>query len=138
MSQQTQRPPLDGHGVTRRRLLAIGGSAAAAASLPGFLLPARAAAAASWLDRSTYETRIGEIFTMRLESGARFTLRLEAVTGKGRSFDLVFKPTSAVEHAQATRQVSHDALGRTELFLVPFKTPKTTLRYIASINRARS
>ena len=123
--------------ITRRRLIALGGAATAVASVPGFLMPARAAAAAAegWLTRASYTGRIGETFYASLPAG-RFGLRLAAVTGDDKAFDLVFSPTSATVHPQATRTFTHAGLGRTEFFVVPFKAPKTSLKYVVSINRS--
>ena len=122
--------------ITRRRLIALGGAATAVASVPGFLVPARAAAAEGWLSRASYTGRIGETFYMSLPGGARAGLRLSAVTGDDKAFDLVFAPTSATLHPQATRTFTHAALGRTDLFAVPFKAPKTSLKYVVSVNRS--
>ena len=122
--------------ITRRRLLKVGGAAAAAASLPGIVMPARAAAAGGWLDHSSYTGRIGEAFYMRLENGKQFSMKLIAVNGDARVFDLVFQPTSSVLHAQATREMRHAALGTTHFFVVPFTAPRTTLKYLVSINRS--
>lgn len=122
--------------ITRRRLIALGGAATAVASVPGFLVPARAAAAETWLSRATYTGRIGETFYMKLASGARFGLRLAEVTGDENAFNLVFTPTSSAVHAQSTRTFTHAGLGQTEFFVVPLKAPKTSLKYIVSVNRS--
>jgi len=122
--------------VTRRRLIAMGGAATAIASVPSFLLPSRAAAAGGWLTRTSYTGRIGETFYMSLPGGARAGLRLAAVTGDDKAFDLLFSPTSATVHEQATRTFTHAALGSTQLFVVPMKPPGTSLKYVVSVNRS--
>lgn len=123
--------------LTRRSLIAYGGSALAAASVPSIVMPGRAAAATDFLAYSTYSNRVGEAFYMRVAGGGKVGMRLLSVTGDDKCFDLLFTPSSSVIHEQATREVSHPALGTTQLFVVPFKTPRTTLRYVVSVNRSR-
>ena len=122
--------------ITRRRLIAMGGAATAVASVPGFLMPARAAAAETWFTRASYSGRVGETFYMSLAGGGRAGLKLAAVTGTDDAFDLVFAPTSSTEHAQSTRTFTHAVLGRNDFFVMPFKTPKSPLKYGVSINRS--
>ena len=122
--------------ITRRQLIAMGGAATAAASVPALLMPARAAAAEAWLSRASYTGRIGETFYMTLDNGLRFGLKLASVTGTDDAFTLVFQPTSSVMHAQATRTFTHAVLGKTQFFVVPLKAPGTTLKYVVSINRS--
>lgn len=127
---------IDDRPITRRNLIAFGGGALAAASVPGLAMPGRAAAATNWLARSTYASRIGEAFYMRVAGGGKVGMRLVRVTGDDKRFDLVFAPATSVAHEQATREISHPQLGSTLLFVVPFKTPRTTLRFIVSVNRS--
>lgn len=128
---------IDDSPFTRRRLLVAGGGAAAAASIPGVLFPQPAGArtGARWLARRTFASRIGQTFKMRVDRYATTGLELVSVTGDDRSYDLVFRPTSDVVRPQATRQLWHPELGRTQLFVVPLQAPQEPLLYVVSINR---
>ena len=133
--------------LTRRRLLATGASGAAALYLP------RAAAAAGktdpWLDRATYRRRVGETFMLRRDDGHLLKLHLARVrnlsgrtrrgraqAGRSDSFMLVFKPVRGTAVEQGTFYLSHRALGRTQLFVVPTVNAVGGTRYVVIVNRA--
>lgn len=125
--------------LTRRRLLAFGGAAAATAILPGGVAraagrpaaPASTSGSTNWLERGAFSSRVGQPFKMASASGAvALTLTkvsdLDGKTSKGKplagrndSFLLTFKGAGTATAQQGVRQLSHAQLGSRSLFVVP-------------------
>ena len=122
--------------LTRRRLLAFGGAAAATAMLPGGVARAAgrptAKASTNWLERGAFSSRVGQPFSMAREGGGTIALTLSKVsdlqgrTSKGKSlagrndsFMLTFKGAGSATAPQGIRSLSHKQLGSKSLFVVP-------------------
>lgn len=135
--------------VTRRRLLAVAGTAVAAGSLLGRTTAGAATRIvagrnALWLSRSTFARRTGQRFGARTGRGPSAVLTLVRVgapamaTVAGRrvarddSFVLTFRMESGSPLEQGIYELSHPHLGRMDLFVVP-----TTGRLCAvTVNRS--
>ena len=122
--------------ITRRRLLGIGGAAAATLALPG---AARAAGKApvtraSWLERASFTRRVGQTFTATGPDGRSVPLVLKSVgdlsgktsrgrtlTGRNDAFALTFKSSGSLPE-QGVLKFSHAQLGSAQLFAVPGTT----------------
>lgn len=154
--------------VSRRRFLRYGSLAAMAgilielpfpalaqqesASSAGFEIPAAAKREAFWhYRRSTFEQRVGEIFTAEGARGALVELKLEQVTDykPGRKtritttagaetecFTLVFEASSDLSPLSTTHAIEHPVLGRFHLFLVR-SDAGSRIYYQAIINRLK-
>jgi hypothetical protein len=135
--------------MTRRRLLWLSGTTVALTALPTRVRVARAAQGGGWLRRSAYTGRIGETFHVRLSGGGRLRLRLASVSdlqgatiagaplaGRDDAFCVTLNGASAPPLAQGTYRLSHPALGRAALFLVPGRGDAREATYQLVVHRA--
>jgi hypothetical protein len=115
--------------LTRRRLLAWGVTAGAAAGLAGFAAAPPVLGRESWLRRTTYARRVGELFHV---GGTTVVLRLAKVrdlvgttsggaslAGRDDAFMLELAGPAESRLPQGVYELRHRALGRTSLFIVP-------------------
>ena len=132
--------------ITRRHLLAAGGTAGAAAFVA--LNPQLAAAATAvvgdpaHLRRATYLQLIGQEFSLGWW-GSSTSLQLAAISdledlkSRDDAFSLTFLGNAATPDMGASVALSHPKLGRFELFLVPIDRASDPQHYEAIINRSR-
>src|SRR4051794_18198143 len=113
-------PP--GRGVTRRRLLATGGAAGAAAAFGGLRLPASASAAdqgvPDYLVRSPYLALSTPNFAVATTSAKLTAVTdLPGLEGSEDAFSLTFSPAAPIE--PGIQAFSHPDLGQFEFFIAP-------------------
>ena len=130
--------------LTRRSLLRAG-AAATAATLVGLRpwAPARAAAAAGHLRRSSYAGLVGQRFaagSVALEllsvadvAGAALD---RSLTGSEDAFVLTFSGPLEPALEAGTHTLSNAALGKFELFMSPVEKPHRDRRYEAVVDRS--
>jgi hypothetical protein len=131
--------------ITRRHLLAAGGSAGAAAFVA--LNPQLAAAASavvadpSYLRRSTYTDLVGQDFAMGWW-GSSSSLALASVSdlphlkGRDDAFSLIFVGATATPPGGGEVALSHPKVGRFELFVTPVEQASDPQQYEAIVNRS--
>jgi hypothetical protein len=140
---------IEAPSLTRRRLLTYGGAAAATMMLPGV---ARAGSTPvtknSWLERGTYNSRVGQRFGMS-SPGGTVALTLSAVldlvgetangrplAGRNDAFALAFTGPAGATGFQETRQFTHPTLGQHPLFVIAGRGVDGPLLYIVTVNRS--
>jgi hypothetical protein len=131
--------------LTRRRLLAVGLTAGAAAGLAGLASAPSVFGRESWLRRATYARRVGHTFHARTAGGGTVALRLAKVrdldgttssgaslAGRDDAFLLELTGPAHTRLEQGVYELRHRTLGLAQLFLVPY--PQNA--YAVVVNRA--
>lgn len=135
--------------LTRRRLLMYGGAALATVGSPGV---ARAGSTTvtktSWLERGTYNSRVGQTFGMASGSST-VALKLTGVhdlvgenasgrslAGRNDAFALTFSGPAGAAAFQETRLFTHPVLGQHPLFVVAGAGVEGPLVYTVTVNRS--
>lgn len=137
-------PDLDSaSGMTRRRLVQVGGAAAATIYLAGLTSAAAVAAtvaAPAYLRRASYAALRGTTFTASGAAGASVALRLDdvadlvrartekALAGRDDAFALTLSGPRATPLAAGSYAIGHASLGSFSLFLAPVGRPSATLQ----------
>jgi hypothetical protein len=97
-----------------------------------------------WLTYADFAGRVGETFMVAADGGDRTEIELVEATegleagGPGpegqerRQFSLVFRGAPGAPLPQGIRQLTHEALGELDLFLVPIGSDATGVRYEAA------
>ena len=135
--------------LTRRRLLGVGGVATAVAMLPDLAFAGSTPTTKnSWLERGTYNSRVGQAFRMANGAGT-MTLTLAAVldlvgknargatlAGRNDAFALAFTGPATGPTLQDTRLFTHPVLGQHPLFVVGGRGTDGKLFYTVTVNRS--
>ena len=103
----------------------------------------------SWLERGTYNSRVGQRFGMATAAGGTVTLTLDAVldlvgenargqalAGRNDAFALAFKGPAGDAAFQQTRLFTHATLGQHPLFVVAGSGVNGGFVYLVVVNRS--
>lgn len=136
--------------ITRRKLLKVGGAAGAVFMVPGVAHAGSTPTTKnSWLERGTFNSRVGQRFGMATAAGGSVTLTLDAVldlvgenrrgqalAGRNDAFALSFKGPAGVAAFQQTRLFTHVSLGQHPLFVVAGTGTEGGLVCLVVVNRS--